>query len=83
MSNKSAQRAKKLSIPREMEEIQKEYQARVFSAGQLQYQIKILQDELDELNKLIVGINREGAARKELNAKAPAQNEEMENGSRN
>ncbi len=63
---------KKLSIPREMPEIQKEYQERTFALGQLRYQVHIFEKEIRQLNQRLELINNEAAARKELDAKAAA-----------
>ena len=67
MSSKS--KGKKLSIPRELAAIQSDYQEKAFAAGQVQYQIKVFSDEIDRLNGLILQINNEAAARKELDNK--------------
>lgn len=66
MSSKSSQEGKKLSVPRALAEIQKEYQERCFAAGQLQYQIKILSDELRKTNGRMEAISNEAANRKKL-----------------
>jgi uncharacterized protein (DUF3084 family) len=74
MSSKSA-KGKKLSVPRELAEIQKEYQERIFAAGQIQYQVEVLSDELKSLNGRIRSLNHEAAAAKELEAKKQPQEE--------
>lgn len=70
MSSKSS---KKLSVPRELPEIEKDYSQLTFQAGALQYQLRILERELDHLNTKIEAVNREGAARKQLDAKKEAE----------
>lgn len=59
---------KKLSVPRALEEIQKEYQTICFNAGQVQYQLSVYNQELDTLNKRLFNINNEAAARNKLEA---------------
>lgn len=72
MSNKSAQPKKKLSVPRELVEIEKEFNQRCFQAGQLQYQVNILTKELSRVNSRLEEVSNEGAARKQLDAVAAA-----------
>jgi len=60
--------AKKLSVPREMPEIQTEYNNLCRNAGQVQYQLKIYQNELDALNKRLENVNREAGARQQLDS---------------
>ena len=73
--------AKKIpKVPRELAEIQQEYQQEAFKAGALQYQIKIMSKELDGLNDRLADINREAAARNQLNAQAKADSTEVKNG---
>ena len=67
MSAKSAKKpAKKLSVPRTMSDIQAEYQQLAAQAGQKQYQIVIGQEELSALNEKLRSVNREAAARQQL-----------------
>jgi hypothetical protein len=47
--------------PRELEEIQKEYQETCFKAGQVQYQIDVLTKELKTLNEKLYSVNVEAA----------------------
>lgn len=70
MSNKSTKASKKLSIPREMSEIQKEFQQLCASAGQTQYQISVFTAELAKLNERLGSVNREAAARNQLDMEA-------------
>ncbi len=58
--------------PRELKDIQLAYQQLCLRAGQTQYQISVLSDDLKELNRQIVAVNNEGAARKQLDAEAKA-----------
>ena len=67
VSKKSTQ-TKKFSVPRELPEIQKEYQEQCISAGQLQYQMKVYSDALEKVNERLLVINNEAAARQKLNA---------------
>jgi len=55
-------------VPRELAEIEKEANQEFFRAGQLQYQVDVLTDELVEVNNRLLKLNREGAARKQLDA---------------
>ena len=79
MSSKSTQKSKKLSVPRELAEIEKEYQQHVFAAGQLQYQVSVYSNELKNADERLRILNNEAAARKQLNSvkaaaeQAPAQ----------
>lgn len=72
MSQKSTKSTKKLSIPREMSEIQSAYQQLCANAGQVQYTIVIHQKELDKLNERLEAVNNEAAARKQLDAQKAA-----------
>lgn len=71
MSKKSTQ-SKKLSVPRGLPEIQKEYQEQCITAGQLQYQMKVYSDALENVNARLLVINNEAAARQKLDAVASA-----------
>lgn len=57
---------KKLSVPREMKEIQEEYHRLCINAGQVQYQLTVYQQELNNINERLRSINNEGAARTQL-----------------
>lgn len=70
MSAKSTKQGKKLSVPREMSEIQTDYQRACANAGQLQYQLKIQSRELERINSQLEAINNEGAARMQLDKEA-------------
>lgn len=56
-------------VPRSMEEINKTYSELCGRAGQLQYGIKIYQEQLDQINSAIKNVAAEGDARKNLDAK--------------
>lgn len=56
--------------PRQLPEIQAEYTQSVTQAGQLQYQLFVLETELAQLNKKLLELNHEGAARKQIDDKA-------------
>lgn len=66
--------------PREMPAIQEDYGRLVAQAGQAQYQIYVLNEDLKRLNSNLVAVNQEAAARQALDkattqeeAKAPAE----------
>jgi hypothetical protein len=59
--------------PRALDEIQKEYGELVGRAGQIQYQLFVLDKDLKTINDRILVINHEAAARKELDKKASEQ----------
>lgn len=63
MSGKSAKTTKKSTEPRQLADIQKEYQDGCLRAGQLQYQASVLASELASLNEDLVSVNEEAAAR--------------------
>lgn len=79
MSSKSTKKGKTLSVPREMVAIQKSYQEFCVKAGQVQYQIKVLTDELNNINSALLTINNEGAARNRLDQESKAKTEETTN----
>lgn len=70
MSKKSTKKSTKLSVPRTMAEIQGAYQQLCSNAGQVQYQMNILSQELDALNVQLRAVNNEAAARQQLDAQA-------------
>ena len=71
MSAKSSKPApKKLSTPRPMDEIQKEYQQKCLEAGQLQYQVSVQSEELSKANETLRKLNYEAAARLQLDKEA-------------
>lgn len=69
MSGKSARKPVKVTnqVPREMEAIQREAQETYIKAGQVQYHIDVLKQDLARLNSQLLSINHEAAARNELN----------------
>lgn len=79
MSSKSSRGpAKKFEVktqePREIDAIQADYGQAASKAGEVQYQIFILESELKQLNEQMLDFNREGAARNKLNkAKTPVE----------
>jgi len=74
----SKKAGKKLSVPREMAEIQSAYQQLCANAGQLQYQLKIQSRELDMINSKLEEVNREAAARMQLDKDASARKSTLE-----
>ena len=66
MSGKSARTSTKTAAPRPLADIQKEYQEGCLRAGQLQYQVSVLNQELETLNQDLVRVNKEAAVRIEL-----------------
>jgi len=62
MSNKP----KKLSVPRTLEEIQREASDVYFKAGQCQYTVSVYENELKHLNERLLVLNNEAAARNKL-----------------
>jgi hypothetical protein len=59
--------------PRSLDEIQKEYAELVGRAGQIQYQLFVLDKDLKTLNDRILVINHEAASRKELDKQVSEQ----------
>lgn len=80
MSTKSKQPAKKMSVPRELPEISKEYQEQCFTAGQLQYEIKVKSEALTQINDRLLKLNNEAHARNTLNSQKPAVESTPSNG---
>lgn len=74
MSAKSTKPAKKLSTPRELSEIHKEYQHKCAEAGMLQYQVAVQSEELGKVNEYLRKLNYEAAARNKLDMEAKAAN---------
>lgn len=73
MSRKSARIVKKQPpAPRSLEEISKEYQQCCVEVGHTQYQISVLKDELESLYEQMFELNKEGAARRQLDAESAA-----------
>ena len=59
--------------PRSLADIQKEYQELAFKAGQLQYQQYVNTRDLEQTNTRLISVNKEAAARIELDKKAVAE----------
>ena len=77
MSAKSSRPAKpKSATPRQLIDIQKDYQEKAFNAGQVQYQIYVLTKDLETLNELLEDVNKEAAARNQLDKETPKQEEQ-------
>lgn len=70
MSAKSTKPGKKISVPRPLAEIQTAYQQLCANAGQTQYQMKIYAKELEKINEQLESVNREAAARQQLDSQA-------------
>lgn len=64
------QAAQKAPDPRVIDEIQKEYRQLATQSGEVQYQIYALEQNLEELNKQMIVLNHEGAARQKLDREA-------------
>lgn len=75
MSSKSSKGPSKTKTPRQIADIQAEYQQLCLQAGQMQYQAKVLNDQLAEINKTLLAVNNEGAERNKIDAAAKAQTE--------
>lgn len=70
MSGKSAKTTKKSTEPRQLAEIQQQYQEGCLRAGQLQYQVSVLTQDLATLNEDLLSINKEAALRQQLDKAA-------------
>lgn len=55
--------------PRSMDEINQDFGRLVAQAGQAQYQVSVISDDLKRMNDQIRSLNYEAAARKELDEK--------------
>lgn len=79
MSAKSTKKpqGKKLSLPRELQAIQQEYQQLMMRAGQLQYEISVKKKELESVNERSVIINNEASARLQLDKEESARKEAL------
>ena len=69
---KSSKKSEVVPVPREFAEIQKEYMDLRGRAGELQYQIFVLNKDLASTNDALVGLNHEAAARQKLDKDAAA-----------
>lgn len=61
----------KMVEPRKLPEIQENYANGCNKAGQIQYQLYVLQKELDNINAGLISLNQEAAARQELDKPVP------------
>lgn len=66
---KSLKKAKKVD-PRPLPEITQEYSNLVNQAGQVQYTIYAMQQDLEQINQKLVAVNHEAAARQKLDKEA-------------
>ena len=80
MSNKSARKTKTPSVPRAMEDIQRDHARLAMQAGGVQYQISVLGEELKTLNEQIKRLNNEGYARQQLDSTKKTETTEVDNG---
>jgi hypothetical protein len=64
--------------PRNMEAIMKQYGEQCNRAGALQYQIYALGLELEQINKDLVSVNNEAAARQKLDKEAAEKQSKVE-----
>jgi hypothetical protein len=62
--------------PREMKEITAEYNTTASQAGTVQYQIKVYQSQLEQLNQKMLNLNNEGAERQRLDAQTKKEEKE-------
>ena len=58
--------------PRQLDEIQKEYNEVALKAGQLQYQVFVHSEDLKATNQRLVALNQEAAKRLQLDKEAKA-----------
>ncbi len=65
---KGFKKAPKEQPPRTMEAIQAEYGQLSARAGQIQYQVFVLNKDLEQTNQALVAVNHEAAARQKLDA---------------
>lgn len=70
---KSKKQALKAPEPRDTKVITDEYSKAAMDAGTVQYQIKVYENQLEQINQKLLSLNREAAQRKELDAKAKEQ----------
>lgn len=60
----------KAQAPRELKDIQAEYNNLSLKAGQNQYQVYVLKQDLEYMNRQLVNINQEAAERQKLDKAA-------------
>jgi hypothetical protein len=78
MSSKSrkVKLPKTTAVPRQLDQINAEWTQRCNEAGQVQYQLLVLQEQLKRLNAVLASLNQEGAARNELSKQAKGESNE-------
>ncbi len=64
--------------PREIAEIQRDYNQAAAEAGNYQYQIKVIKERLNEVNDRMKAIQAEGDARHKLNQEVLAETTKQE-----
>ncbi len=64
--------------PRPLDEIKNQYSDVARHAGNLQYEIKVKQADLDNVNRLLLELNQEAGARQQLDAEAAKAMKEKE-----
>lgn len=67
----SKTKSKKLSVPREMPEIQSAYQQLCANLGQVEYQLYVHGQEKQRIQEQLKSVNNEAAARQQLDAQKP------------
>lgn len=76
MSAKSSKKPKAIKLPpRTLPEITASYQELCTRAGQTQYQLFVLNKELESFNGQLLRLNQEGAKRNQLDQQAAKQEE--------
>ncbi len=80
MSSKSSFKPQKVDLkprePRQLPEIEKEFQQKVLFLGDAEYKRFVQEMEVERLSKEILSLNNEAHARKELDAKKETSNEQ-------
>lgn len=66
---KGKNKAIKAPEPRDTKTITDEYGKTAMNAGTVQYQIKVYESQLEQINQQLLALNREAAQRNELDAK--------------
>lgn len=75
MTGKPKNQPRQISLPaprppRAMADIQAEYQQTALQAGQAQYQVFVHQEDVKNINKKLLELNREASVRNKLDAEA-------------
>ena len=63
-------------VPRSLEDITKDYNMLKGQAGEVQYQLYALKQNLEAINQQLLRLNHEGAARQKLNQEEAAKKKE-------